>query len=259
MPQVIQDSIVIKLQVEDTIKATKANLVVSVEMVLQNKTTEEGRADILSGLQSIVNTNWDIANIHRFNDSSGLEKWNVLAQIRVTETELGDLTGKCQNASRPGLQFKVKNVSYIPSVEEYETFYSLLRTKLYTKIKNEIKVIFDETGQKFRIGNANFGISGTEAINPFDVSKFYSGNSAPEPHRKGGGAQIMACAASTSITNSSNFYGNGGNNGDDGTSSPSEGNSGGDFSVSQKITMIANVNLASIVGVATERDWIADC
>lgn len=231
----IQDSVGLNLSVEDTIKSDNATLTVTVEMVLHEKTSEQAQTEITTGLNGVVVGEWEVINIHKYNDSSGLEKWNVAAKIRVPEKSLSDLSNKCRAVSKPGLQFKVKNVDYTPTTNEYEGFYQILRRQLYAKINEEIALLKEMTSRVYRISSLNFRTvtetnqSQVETTSPFNVVKHYSGNANQ--------VQAFACAAPGSP------MGSGGGNVEV-TEDDQDDSSG--FSVSQKVTMTANVNLLTV-------------
>ena len=242
--KIITNTIQLNLSVEDVIKSDMANLTVNVEMVVQNRTTDEARDDILSGLKNIVNADWDISNLKRFNDSSGLEKWLVLAKIRVNERDLSNLGQKCRSVSRAGLQFKVNDVNYTPTVSEYEDFYLNLRKEIYKRVNQEIAVLSEINNRVYNLAGINFNTSTEdqgEALNPFNVAKYYSGNERAQAPGRPMQAQVMACA--TASNSGIGSFGGALGGGSDGDDSETDGNEG--FSVSQKIKMFANVTLAT--------------
>lgn len=62
------------------------------------------RKEVHTALREIVQADWNIGQITRFADASGLESVALQASLRVPETENYSLDRRARNASRPGLQ-----------------------------------------------------------------------------------------------------------------------------------------------------------
>ena len=220
MKNIPMDNISLSFTVEDWINSDTAEITMSVNASTEGQDGLDLRTEIKEALELLVNTEWRFIDISRNTGRSGLEEWNVTAQARVEEKDLNNLHSRAKELGRKGLQYRVGNVDFTPTKEQFEVFNRSLRNKINALIKAELSVLQAELpDRKWRVSAINY--NGVQALGPFEITRQYSGN---------------AIAAAAFVDDGGNNINNNNNDVDD----------FGGFEVSQKIELSATVTVASV-------------
>lgn len=219
MKNIPMDNISLSFTVEDWINSDTAEVTMSVNASTEGQDGLDLRTEIKEALESLVDTEWRFIDINRSTGRSGLEEWNVTAQARVEEKDLNNLPSRAKELGRKGLQYRVGNVDFTPTKEQFEDLYRNLRSKINGLINEELRTLSTELpDRKWRVGAVN-----------------YNFGQGPLVGVAGGRNVIMAMTANAVP-----------DMGFDDDVDSSAGDFGG-FEVSQKIELSATVIVASVV------------
>ena len=100
---------------------------------------------------------WRFTVFDRNQDASGLEHWHAVVEARLPETQLGGLSDRAKQASKPGLQIKVQSVDFSPTLAEIEATRAKLRSDMYKKVNEALAQLNQsEPDRKYRIMHIDF-------------------------------------------------------------------------------------------------------
>ena len=217
MKHIPMDDINLSFTVEDWINSNTAEVTMTVNASTEGQDGLDLRTEIKEALETLVDTEWRFIDISRNTGRSGLEEWNVMAQARVEEKDLNNLPSRAKELGRKGLQYRVGNVDFTPTKEQFEDLYRDLRSKINRLISEELSTLNSELpGRKWRVGAINY-------------------NFGPMPMAHARGAPVMMAMSAAAVPNM-DF--------EDADGAP--GDFGG-FEVSQKIELSATVTVSSVV------------
>ncbi|STX31226.1 hypothetical protein [Legionella birminghamensis] len=148
------DKVVFQVSAKQWVTTQSALLTVNVNATLNNADLVKARADIMSNLSKIAAGDWHLTQFDRSQDSSGLEKLFVAAQVRVPQTNLTDIYQLAKDVSKPGATYTINGVDFTPSLEEVQTVKSQLRDKLYQLVNDELgRMNKVYTSQQYTVNN----------------------------------------------------------------------------------------------------------
>jgi len=220
MKNIPMDNINLSFTVEDWINSNTAEVTMTVNASTEGQDGLDLRTEIKEALESLVDTEWRFIDISRNTGRSGLEEWNVMAQARVEEKDLNNLPSRAKELGRKGLQYRVGNVDFTPTKEQFEDLYRNLRSKINGLISEELTTLNTELpDRKWRVGAVN-----------------YNFRDGPLVGAAGGRNVMMAVSANAVQDMGLDFDDDVGSAGDF-----------GGFEVSQKIELSAGVTVSSVV------------
>jgi hypothetical protein len=152
------DEVTLDLVREGHVETATAKVTIGFELAGSGNELTETRAklrQILSGLAQAPA--WRFTRFDRIVDPAGLERWRVSAEARLSEKELGGLPDKVKAASKPGLQLRVAQVDFTPTLAEREAGFADLRGEIYAAVKAEVarlKQVFPE--RDYRVKQIQF-------------------------------------------------------------------------------------------------------
>lgn len=111
---------------------------VNIHATLANTNLLQLRTDILANLSKIAKGTWHLTQFERSQDSSGLEKVFVNAEIRVPQSELTDVYKVASSLSKPGASYSIAGIDFTPGLEEITAIKAKVREKLYQQINEEL-------------------------------------------------------------------------------------------------------------------------
>jgi uncharacterized protein YggE len=157
------DKVSFTVSAEDWVQTTTANVTVHIDATLPGADAGKTRADMQKAVASLAgDAEWRFASFDHAQDQSGLETWHAELEARLKETALGGLADKAKSASKPGLQIKIGDIDFTPSLAETEAVKAKLRVQLYGQINDELKHLNDaEPGRSFRVGTVSFDMAET--------------------------------------------------------------------------------------------------
>jgi hypothetical protein len=134
----VLDKIVFQTSAKQWVSTQTALLSVNINVTLNNANLVKAREDIMGSLAKIAQGDWHLLEFDRSQDSSGLEKLSVQAQVRVNQNLLTDIYKNAKSVSQPGAQYTVNTVEFKPSLEEIQTVRSAVRKQLYQQVNDEL-------------------------------------------------------------------------------------------------------------------------
>lgn len=138
-PRPVMDQVVLSLSAEDWVEAEEARVIVAIDAALPGSDAASVRTEMLGALDKLAaDGEWRFLSFDRFQDESGLERWRARAQARLPETALGGIANRADDASRPGLQVRVENTDFSPTLAEIEAVEADLRSELYERAREEL-------------------------------------------------------------------------------------------------------------------------
>lgn len=132
------DDVNFQLMAREWVSTQSAVVQVNINATLSNTDMVKSRDEIVANLAKIAAGEWHITQFDRTQDSSGLEKLNVLAEARILQTNLANIYTNSKSVSRPGANFSVVSVEFKPSLEELQLAKNKLRERLYQQVQDEV-------------------------------------------------------------------------------------------------------------------------
>ena len=149
------DTVSMSLLTEDWVQTQTARTEMAVDASLPGSDAGKVRGDILTSVRSLAQ--WRFTVFDRNQDASGLEHWHAVVEARLPETQLGGLSDRAKQASKPGLQIKVQSVDFSPTLAEIEATRAKLRSDMYKKVNEALAQLNQsEPDRKYRIMHIDF-------------------------------------------------------------------------------------------------------
>jgi hypothetical protein len=182
------DMVTLPLMLEDWVQTDTARTELSVDASLPGSDAGKVRADILGAVKSLAQgADWRFTAFDRNQDASGLEHWHAVIEARLAETQLGGLSDRAKQASKPGLQIKVQAVDFTPTLAEVEATRAKLRAEMYKKVNEALAQLNQaEPDRKYRIMRIDFNGPGVSPPMP----RMMKTMAAPAPAQDMGGDTI---------------------------------------------------------------------
>ncbi len=137
-PQMVLDRVLFQISSKQWVTTQTAQLTVSINATLSNADLVKARTDMMVSLNKIAKGDWHLTEFDRSQDSSGLEKLYVQAQVRVDQATLTDIYQNAKTVSTPGTKYEVSGVDFKPSLEETQAVRAKIREQLYQQVNEEI-------------------------------------------------------------------------------------------------------------------------
>ncbi len=152
------DQIVLRLSQEDYVTAKTARVTLNVTAAQKGSDAGKIRADMLVVVAKVnKDANWRVISFDQSKDDAGLVRWNAQLEARLPETALGKLDETVQSISKPGVQFKVGEIDFSPTLAEQEAGYAKLREQIYQRAQEELARINTQfKGRTYRIARVDF-------------------------------------------------------------------------------------------------------
>lgn len=146
-----------QLQAEDWVSTSTANVMVSVDASVNQNSTATIQQQINQGLQTIAKGNWQITNLERNQDSSGLENIHVEAQARLPVASVTNVREQAFTLSKPGIKYTVTDTQYAPTQADIQAARMKLRDMLYQQIAAELKMVNQIYGdERYQLSQVTF-------------------------------------------------------------------------------------------------------
>ncbi len=156
--QLLQDTITMQLKVEDWVPTTTARVTVGIDATLDGGDAPKVRAAMQQAVAGLASdADWRFISFDHGTDQAGLETWHAKLEARLKEAAIGGLADKTRQASKPGLQLKLEQTEFTPSLAETEAVKAKLRSQIYAAANDEVKRLqAAEPERKFRLGGIDF-------------------------------------------------------------------------------------------------------
>lgn len=137
-PPMVLDEVTFQLTAKQWVSTQTALLTVNVNVTLNDADLVKAREAIMGKLNQIVKGEWHLTQFDRSQDSSGLEKLYVQAQVRVSQSSLTHIYQQAKAVSKPGESYEIGAVEFKPSLEEVQKVKASLRDELYKQAADEL-------------------------------------------------------------------------------------------------------------------------
>jgi hypothetical protein len=143
-----------------------ANVSVAIEASADPVKSKTLRGEVLALLRQLVaeqdQAKWQITSANLWRDPSGLERWQLKAEIRAAQSLLPGLAARAEKLSKPGLVLSV-TIDWTPSLQEVEEAKAKARTVLYRRALEEAERLNQALGEKrhYRVGDVELRPPGT--------------------------------------------------------------------------------------------------
>jgi hypothetical protein len=149
--------ITMPLQSQMWVNSHSAKVIVNVDASVSNKGLGMLRRAVRGNLNKVVRGSWHITQFSRVQDSSGLEKVNVTAQVRVPDSQLSSVRAHAKALSQPGVKYRIADIQFTPSANQFSQTKTMLRAHIYQKAQAEIQQLNKTFApQRFKLFKINF-------------------------------------------------------------------------------------------------------
>lgn len=146
------------LKKEAYVAAKKAQVMITVNATLKENEVQKARTAIMDKLNRIApEANWQLVSFTQVQNNSDLIDLKMQAIARISEAALTKVKDEAKKESTPGMNFTVSDVSYQPTLAEFEATKEKLRQRIYENViaeQKELEKIF--AGQKFIVDSIEF-------------------------------------------------------------------------------------------------------
>ena len=151
------DKIAFQISAKQWVTTKTALLSINVNATLTNADLVKTRNEIMDTLNKIAKGDWHVTQFDRSQDSSGLEKLYVQAQVRMEQSNLTGIYQIAKDVSKPGSNYEIGGIEFKPSLEETQLVESQVREQLYQKANDELSRINKVyAGQNYTLNNLIF-------------------------------------------------------------------------------------------------------
>lgn len=134
------DQVSLSLALEDWVETQTARTEVAVDAALPGADAGKARAQMLAAVKELAQgAVWRFTAFDHASDTSGLERWHGILEARLPEAQLGGLSDRAKQASKPGLQLTVQTIDFSPTLAELEVGKAKLRGEMYKKINESLQ------------------------------------------------------------------------------------------------------------------------
>ena len=137
-PTLELDKISFQTSAKQWVTTQTALLNIAIDVTLTNADLVKARAEIMSNLNKVAKGDWHLLSFDRSQDSSGLEKVNVQAQVRVNQSVLTDIYQSAKSVSKPGAQYTINGIDFKPSIDEVQVVREVVRKQIYQQVNDEL-------------------------------------------------------------------------------------------------------------------------
>lgn len=139
-PYPIVDQVILTLSAENWVESDTARVAVGIDAALPGADAGRVRHEMMAALRRLApDAGWRFVRFERRRDASGLERWSARAEARLPQGALGGLETRADQLSRPGLQVRVEETDFAPTLAEIEAANARLRTEIYARAGAELE------------------------------------------------------------------------------------------------------------------------
>lgn len=137
-PLQLLDRVIFQVSAKQWVSTGTALLRLEINATLNNADLVQARKTIMDKLNIIAKGDWHLTQFDRSQDSSGLEKLRVEAEIRVAQDKLTNIYADAKKVSKPGANYQVMNIEFKPGLDDIQAVKAKLREQLYQQVNAEI-------------------------------------------------------------------------------------------------------------------------
>jgi len=151
------DTVAYTISAEDWVTTKTARVTLSVEASVTSSNAGAMRTDMAKAVNDAAKADWRLTEFNRSQDQTGMERWSVSFESRLPESTLGGLADAAKKASKAGMQIRVADVDFSPTLEETEAVRAALRAKLMKAAADQLTAVNAALpGKNYRIANISF-------------------------------------------------------------------------------------------------------
>lgn len=217
---IIQDTLSFQLEAETTItnQTVKITAVVAAVIDGQKITNENISSLVRDMLNNLVTGEWSFSNPSREKDETGYERASFTATVRVDQTQNFNLDQRAEDASQVGLRITQVYTDTSTPKRAIAEAETALRGVLLERAANQAKELSTRAGRTYRVASLSYSSMNNSASN-------------------------IRASAQYSLESATSF-----------AAAPP---GGGAIGHSQKLSMTANVTLATAEGTPTDKNVAA--
>lgn len=152
------DTVYLDLATEGFVTTQTAKVMVTVDAAATDAQSGDLRDTMQKAIAGLVKGDWKLTSINRTSDDAGLTRWQAFYESRLPEGSLSGLAEKAQKISKPGLQLRIANIDFTPTLAETEAKRADLRAELYKRANEELaRLNASLPGRSYRISGISFG------------------------------------------------------------------------------------------------------
>lgn len=151
------DKVSFQLSAKQWVSTQTALLSTRVSATLTSADLAKARSGIMEKLAKITSGDWHIVQFDRSQDNSGMEKLDVMAQVRVDQSQLSSVYDAAKKISKPGETYQIAAIEFKPSLEEIQKAKTELRQFLNKQVQQELTQLnHSYTEQHFTISSLSY-------------------------------------------------------------------------------------------------------
>jgi len=150
------DKIIFTLSAKDWVTTKTARVFINVEAAVTQKTANNMRKKMINAVNSVAKSDWRLVNFRRNQDKTGMEHWSASFEARLPEIILSSLNEQAKKKSIAGMQIKIRNIDFSPTLEERQEVKNKLRRKIYELAKIQLDEFNKTTNKLYRIAMVDF-------------------------------------------------------------------------------------------------------
>jgi predicted secreted protein len=151
------DTVSYNLSAEDWVTTKTAHVVLGVEAAVSASNAGALRADMTKAINDAAKADWRLTGFNRIQDQTGMERWSVMFDARLSETSLNGLADAVKKASKAGMQIAIESIDFTPTLDETEAARTELRTRLLKEAGEQLAALNGTLpGRGYRIAQINF-------------------------------------------------------------------------------------------------------
>lgn len=158
------DIVQLELSTEGFVTTQTANVSVSVDAAITDDKAPTARMEMQKAVNDLAkptNSEWRLMGFNRSQDQTGLTRWQATYEARIAEAALAGINDRATKASKAGMQLRVVNMDFTPTLAETEAKRSELRTDLYKRAQEELaRVNTQLPGRNYRLLAVDFSGAG---------------------------------------------------------------------------------------------------
>ncbi len=152
------DLVYLDLATDGFVTTQTAKVMMTVDAAATDAQSGDLRETMQKAVAGLVKGDWKLTSINRTSDEAGLTRWQANYEARLSESALSGLSEKAQKASKPGMQLRVTNIDFTPTLAETEARRAELRAELYKRANEELaRLNASLPGRSYRIAGISFG------------------------------------------------------------------------------------------------------
>jgi hypothetical protein len=159
------DTLRYRLVAQKILSQEDVRVVTEITALVSTANSDQGRLErrIRQALNNFIASDWVFSTVHRLGEAVGFERVSLRAWARVPHGEIYNLEERARRASAEGLSLGKPELDYsLPSARVNEIVQTLRRESIEA-VKRHCEEFAQQTGRAWRIGDIEFGVTGSRA------------------------------------------------------------------------------------------------